>query len=132
MDLKDLTPKSDTIDIELFHPTSYEPLTNEDGSVMTITVYAPHTKEYKAVIHEQANKRLKQAQSKKKNEITSEELEEASINLLVKVTKDWNITYDGKKPKATDAKVREIYTEVFWIRNQIEGGMQDYLDFTKT
>ena len=54
-----------------------------------------------------------------------------TINLLVKVTKEWDITYGGEKPKLTSAKAKEVYTEVFWLRNQIEEALSESLDFTK-
>jgi len=131
MDLKDLTPSSDTVEVTIVHPTSYEPLTNEDGSPMVITMYAPHSKEYKAAMHEQTNRRLKQAQSKKKMEITAEDLEAATIELLAKTTKDWKITFGGVKPKFNVDKAKEIYEEVFWIKDQIEEALGNSLDFTK-
>ena len=44
-DLNDLVPTSDTIDVVLKHPTTGEILTNDDdGSQMTVTVYAPPPK----------------------------------------------------------------------------------------
>jgi hypothetical protein len=46
MDLMDLKPKSDTIEVILKHPNTLEPLTNDDGSEMTVTVHAQHSKEY--------------------------------------------------------------------------------------
>ena len=131
MDLKDLKPSSDTVEVTVVHPTTYEPLTNEDGSEMVIIMHAPHSKEYKAAIHEQTNRRLKQAQSKKKMEITAEDLEAATIELLAKTTKDWKITYGGVKPKFSVAKAKEIYEEVFWIKDQIEEAVSNSLDFTK-
>jgi hypothetical protein len=131
MDLMDLKPTSDTVDVLLKHPTTSEPLTNEDGSTMVITVYAPHSKEYKSVIHEQANKRIKRSQSKKKIEFTSEDLEEATLDLLAKATKSWKITYGGVKPQFTASKAKEVYAEVFWIKDQIEEAVADSLDFTK-
>jgi len=131
MDLKDLTPSSDTVEVTIVHPSTYEPLTNEDGSPMVITMYAPHSKEYKAAMHEQTNRRLKQAQSKKKMEITAEDLEAATIELLAKTTKDWKITFGGVKPKFNVDKAKEIYEEVFWIKDQIEEALGNSLDFTK-
>lgn len=131
MDLKDLTPSSDTVEVTVVHPSTFEPLTNDDGSEMTITMYAPHSKEYKAAIHEQTNKRLKQSQSKKKVEFTAEDLEDAGLELLAKTTKAWKITYDGKKPKLTVSAAKEIYSEVFWIKDQIEEALSNSLDFTK-
>jgi dGTP triphosphohydrolase len=130
MDLMDLKPTSDTVDVLLKHPTTFEPLTNEDGSNMVITVYAPHSKDYKSAMHEQTNKRLKQSQAKKKVEFTSEDLEDSTLSLLANVTKSWKITYGGVKPQLTIPKAKEVYAEVFWIKDQIEEAVADSLDFT--
>lgn len=131
MDLMDLTPKTDLIVVTIKHPLTEEPLKNEDGSEMTITVYAPYSKEYKSVVHGIANKRLKAAQGKKSTEYTMEELEAATLESLVKTTKEWNITYGGGKPKLTEAKAKEVYDKVFWIKAQIEGAVETSLDFMK-
>ena len=58
MDLKDLTPKTDEIVVTIKHPVSGEVLKNDDSSDMVITVYAPHSKEYKKVQRELITKRL--------------------------------------------------------------------------
>lgn len=131
MDLKKLTPSSDTVDITLVHPSTQEPLTNEDKSEMIITMYAPYSKHYKSILHEQTNKRLKQAQGKKKIDVTAESIEEATLDVLVKATKSWNITYDGKTPNYSEKVAREIYEDVFWIKDQIEEAVSDSMDFTK-
>ena len=131
MDLLDLTPKSDEIVITIKHPATGEVLKNEDKSDMTITIHAPHSKEYKKVIHEVTNKRLKKMQQKGKNEITAEEIEEATLETLSKTTKEWNITYGGEVPKLTVAKAKEIYDSVFWIKAQIEEATESSLDFMK-
>lgn len=131
MDLKDLTPSSDTVEVAVVHPATLEPLANEDGSPMTITMYAPHSKNYKAAVHEQTNKRLKKAQSKNGFDFTAEELEEATLDLLAKTTKEWSITFGGEQPKLTLSKAKEVYSEVFWIKDQIEGAVSNSLDFMK-
>lgn len=131
MDLKDLTPKSDEIVVAIKHPATGEPLKNDDKSEMTITVYAPHSKEYKKVLHEQTNKRLKKMQSKGNKDITAEEIEESTLEGLVKTTKEWNITYGGETPKLTAPKAKEVYEDVFWIRSQIEEAIEDSLDFMR-
>ena len=131
MDLKDLTPKSDEIVVVIKHPATGETLKNDDKSEMTITIYAPHSKEYKKVLHEQTNKRLKKMQSKGNKDITAEEIDEATLEALAKTTKEWNITYGGEVPKLTLTKAREVYEDVFWIRSQIEGAIEDSLDFMK-
>ena len=133
MDLMNFIPTTDTIDVVVKHPSTYEPLTNEDGSEMTITVYAPHSKEYKAAVHEQTNIRLKQMQSKgnKTNAITAEELEVASIKMLSKTTKAWNITFGGEQPEFTVDAAKKLYQDVFWIKDQIEEAVAEAEVFTQ-
>ena len=131
MDLKNLTPTSDTVEVEILHPTTLEPLLNDNSKPMVITMYAPHSKEYKAAVHEQTNKRLKQAQSKKKVDLTAEDIEDATLDLFAKTTKSWNITYDGEEPNFSVSKAKEIYSEVFWIRDQIDEAVSNSLNFKK-
>lgn len=130
MDLMDLTPTSDVVEVTLLHPNTQEVLTNTDKTPMTITLYAPHSKAYKSAMHEQTNKQLKKAKGNNKNlEITAEDIEQSSLEVLVKITKAWNITYKGEVPKL--GKVKEVYEEVFWIKDQIEEALKSSLDFTK-
>jgi len=70
-------------------------------------------------------------QSGKKQEITAQDMEEAGLTLLSKITAEWNITYGGEKPKLTVAKAKDLYDEVFWIKDQIEEALAESLDFTK-
>lgn len=129
MDLMDLKPKSDDVELTLVHPVSGDALTNDDGTEMSIVVYAQHSKEYRAAIHDQQDRRIKAMQKKGGNNYSAADLEKDSIDLLVKATKDWKITYGGEMPKLTAAKAKEVYTEVFWIRSQIEEALSDSLDF---
>ena len=134
MDLMNLIPTTDEITVVIKHPSTYDVLLNDDGSEMTITVFAPYSKEYKAVVHEQTNLRLKQMQSKgnrNTNIITAEELEVATITMLAKTTKDWNITFDGKKPKFTIEVAKKIYEDVFWVKGQVEDGIAEGEVFTQ-
>lgn len=130
MDLMDLKPKSDTIEVILRHPNTLEPLTNDDGSEMTVTVHAQHSKEYRGAVHDQQDRRIAKIQKTSNNKYTSAELETDTIDLLAKVTKAWDITYGGDKPKLTPAKAKEVYSEVFWLRSQIEEALSESLDFT--
>jgi hypothetical protein len=123
-DLQQLAPKNDTVTIELG-------IDNDDGTPMTIEVYAPYSKEYKAVVHEQANARIKKMQKNRKDYLTAEELEQAQLDLYVKITKDWDITWGGKKPKYKDELARQVYEEVFWVKDKIQEALDDSVDFTK-
>lgn len=132
-DLNDLVPTSDTIDVVIKHPVTGEILTNDDdGSEMTITIYAPHTKPYKAAIYKQASSRIKKAGGKVEDiEFDMEELEQAGLELFSSVTKEWNITFGGERPELTAEKAKDIYEKVFWIRPQVEEAIESYTAFTK-
>lgn len=128
MDLKDLTPDSETVTCVIKHPVKAEPLKNDDGSEMEIELYAPYSDEYKKVMFQQQNKRI----SKAKNgsiSVTAEELEDSALDLLSKITKSWNITYGGEKPKLSESKAKEVYKEVFWIRQQLDEAVDNSLAF---
>lgn len=133
MDLMNLIPTTDAIEVVIKHPSTFEPLLNDDGTEMTITVFAPHSKEYKTAVHEQTNIRLKQMQKggRNNNTITAEELEAAGIKMLAKTTKDWNITFDGEQPKFTVASAQKLYEKVFWVREQIEEAVAETEVFTQ-
>ena len=128
MDLRDLTPTTDTIEVKIVHPVSKGPFLNDDETQMTVEVYAPHTKQYKSGVYKQASARMKMS---KTDDIDFEALEDAGIELLAGITKTWNITYDGKKPKLTPAKAKEVYTEIFWLKMQVEEAVNTFEVFTK-
>jgi DNA-directed RNA polymerase subunit M/transcription elongation factor TFIIS len=130
MDLSNFIPKKDILTFEIKHPLTGEVLKKDDGSEMTITVYLPHSKEYREVIHEQTNKRIQRSQ-KGKSIYTSQEIEEATLDLLVKTTQDWNIQLDGKQPKFTEETCREVYDKLSWVRAQVLQAQEDMTSFLK-
>lgn len=129
MDLSSLKPKSNVIEVILKHPGNGDTLVKPDGTEQSITVYAPHSKEYKKALYAQQNERLKKAQAGNKVEIDAEEIADIRIQLLADVTKSWDILIDGKCPKLTPAKARSLYEEIFWIPGQIEEEIEGYLGF---
>lgn len=129
MDLSTIVPKSNVITVTLKYPGTDNILENDDKTPMTITLYAPHTKEYKAVVYEQANKRIKD----QKKDFTIEDYESSSLDLLVGITKEWDITYGGEKPKLNKKKAQEIYSgdAGFWIVDQLQGELNSFEAFTQ-
>jgi hypothetical protein len=128
MGLKNVGTVKDTTDIELVHPATGEALLNDDGSTMTITVHGPYSETYRKVNHDQQNKRLMKAQrTGGKVNLTAEEIEASSLELLVKCTVDWKITLeDGKglEPFDQDA-ARQVYKEYPWLREQVDAVFGD-------
>lgn len=128
MDLMSLTPVSDTIEVKIVHPVTREPFLNDDGSQMSLELYAPHTKQYKAAVYKQASTRIKASNLE---ELDFETLDTAGVELLASITKEWNITYDGKQPKLTPEKAKEVYDKIFWLKAQAEEGINSFEVFTK-
>lgn len=131
MDLLDLKPKSDTIEVILNHPATLEPILKADGTEMSITVYAPHSKVYKDALHEQTNRRLQKAQKTKKFSMTSEEVEQSSLEVLARITKEWDIVLGGKTPKLDIQSATELYRDYPWIKDQVEEAVNDNASFLK-
>jgi hypothetical protein len=130
MDLSNFKPKSDEVKVILKDPDG-DPILKEDKTSMSITLHAPHSVDYKKVMHEMANKRLAKAQKSKKVSITSEEYEAESIERFVRITKEWDIVLDGKCPALTYDNVKQTYTELSWILDQLAEGLEEFNSFTK-
>jgi len=131
MDLSKLIPTDDTITVSLKHPITDEPLTKDDGKEMTITVYAPHSAQYKAAVHEQTNKRIQKAAKGKKVTFTAEDIESATLELLAKTTKEWSIQLNGKSPKFSIDEAADLYAKLPWLKNQVVEAQEDYSAFLK-
>jgi hypothetical protein len=130
-DLFALIPVDDIISVVIKHPSTDEPLVKDDGKEMTVTVYAPHSAQYKSAIHEQTNRRIQKASKSKKVTFTAEELENATLELLAKTTKDWNIQLNGKSPKFSVAEAVDLYSKLPWLRQQVMDAQEDYSTFLK-
>jgi len=131
MDLFNLIPTDDTIVVTLKHPITDEPLKKDDGKEMTITVYAPHSAQYKAVVHEQTNKRIQKAAKGKKITFTAEDIESATLELMAKTTKEWAIQLNGKSPKFSLDEAVDLYNKLPWLKAQVLEAQEDYNSFLK-
>lgn len=121
MDLASIK-QSDTTTVELKLPNAEEtPLTNDDGSNMSVEVYGSFSDQYRAIVDAQQNLRIKKA-SKNGGKVTfsAEEVRENRMNLVVGCVKSWNITLNGECPECTPDNVRRIFTEYPFIRVAVE------------
>lgn len=126
MDLLNIGKTKETTDVTLYNPINSEILVNEDGSEMTITVHGPYSKKYKSIAHAQQNRRLQKAQrTGGKLNLSAEEIESSALDLLVKCVDGWNITLGGEKPACTEAKVREVFVDLPWVREQVDAALGD-------
>ena len=126
MDLMNIGTTKETTNVTLYNPVNSEILTNEDGSEMTITVHGPYSKKYKTISHAQQNRRLMKAQrTGGKLNLTAEEIEASGLDLLVKCVDGWDITLAGEKPECKEAKVREVFEKLPWVREQVDAALGD-------
>lgn len=117
-----------TSDLQLRHPVSDALLFNDDGSPMVITLAGEHSEDYKAVTRRWQNDMLRRPNRK----LTSEQIEERALDLLVAVTKGWQIQWeDGHLLPFSAQAARNLYadTEHAWIKLQVEGHVHDMSNF---
>jgi len=126
MGLNSIGKVKETTDVELLHPATGETLLNDDGTPMTITVHGPYSSTFKAISHAQQNKRLMKAQrTGGKMSLTAEEMEASALDLLVKCTEAWNVTLDEEPEEFSQDKVRQVYLDHPWVREQVDAVFGD-------
>ena len=125
MDLKNFVPSTDNVEVEL--KINDKNLKNSDGSNMTITTLSPYSKNYKEIIQKLSNGRIKKSKDK---QLDSSDYEDFALEVLTETTVDWNITWDGKKPKFDKKLAKEIYDSAFWIKALINQEQAKLVDFT--
>ena len=57
--------------------------------------------------------------------LTAEEIEASALDLLVKCVDGWNITLSGEMPDCKESKVREVFEELPWVREQVDAALGD-------
>lgn len=123
-------PENQKAVLELMHPQSYSPLTDDDGNVASITLHGPDSNEQKKARRKWMDKALNNGAKRKKMNISSEQIEAQAIDILVAATADWsNIGYEGEDLDCTPENVRKIYTEVPFIREQVDEFINDRSNF---
>lgn len=126
MSLLSVGKTKDTTDVILYHPVSGEPLLNGDKTQMTITIHGPYSARYKKISHEQQNRRLIKAQrSGGKLNLTAEEIEASSMEILVKCVEAWHVTMDKDLEKFSEEKAREVFVTLPWVREQVDAAFGD-------
>ena len=124
-DINSLVAPKGTINVVIKHPQTDKPLKNKDGSDMTIEIYGTNSKEYRSVLFRLADKQLENKQR------DSETIHNDEIDLLVSITKGWNITKDGKALEFSVDTAKELYEDSPIIRRHIETAQRESLAFMK-
>lgn len=141
--LYDLAPKSDVFTVKLVHPSTSEPLLNEDGSQMSVSLYRDHTPEFMGVMFDLAEADLNAEADLAKDGDEGGEVPEVKRKPLrdivhrnnevtILTVSSWNITYGdkGQKPRCTEKNVREVVGKLPWILGQIKAAKDNIENFT--
>jgi len=124
MDLSNLKPKEDAVEIVLLHPVTGEVLLNdEDESPMTISVISSLSKKYKEQLFNMSRKEMGKSLSSKDAEF--EDLYELSVDFLAEMSCGWNITLNGEKPSYSFESAKSVYDEYSWVKDQVEAGLSN-------
>lgn len=117
---------TETATMTLYHPSTDEPLTDDSGNEMWIEVYGRDSGRYKQVQHSQVNRQIQKAQrSGGRPSLTAEQQEAQALELLARCTKDWHVVIGGETPDCKVEKVREVYQQFPWVREQVDAFMHD-------
>lgn len=121
--------KKDTTEVELLLP-NYSPIVHEDGTPMTITVNGVYSAKYREALDAQQAARLKRVQaSGGKLNLTPEEIRSDRFSFVVSMVTDWSVTLDGERPACTQKAVRDLFTRLPFIYDQIDRALEDGQSF---
>lgn len=119
MDLNKLKPAlaEEGVTMEVVHPETEETI---EG--MTITLLGRDSDVAKRIRRKRQDAALARVSKGKKGlDMTAEQLEEQSIEELVKLTKSWQgFELDGQPLECTDENKRKVFSGWEWLREQAE------------
>ncbi len=131
-DLSQLDPTVRTggVPMTVKHPGTGQPLMDESGEPVTITLLSSDSVEARKLLHEQAEKTVNDGLGRRRPHVRMEELEQNSIKVLAALTADWkHIIVDGAPLSCTKENATKLYTRFAWIREQVDGFVNDRANF---
>lgn len=131
MSLKSVGTVKDTTTVTLFHPATGAELPNADKTPMTVTIHGPYSARYKAIIREQQQKRMAEMPATgRAPQLTADELEAFSSDLMARCIEDWNVTLEGdEKLPFTPENVDIVLRDFPWVRDQLSAAMGNIAGF---
>lgn len=132
MDLKNLSvdPDNQKATMEVVHPTTFEPLTDEEGNQVTITLHGPDSTVLRTARRKWQNKQLSEGVKRRKMNVSAEQIESQAMELLIVATAGWEyLAFGGEEPECTPANVRKLYTELPWLREQVDEFINERSNF---
>ena len=122
-------PNDGTV-VELVGIDGAEPLLNDDGSQMTITVLGADSD---VAVKHRAGNTTKRIQQAGRGAVTGESLDSEEASYLAKLTVDWNIQIGNEKPPYTFGAAVKLYKNprLAFIREQVDRAIVQRARFLK-
>ncbi|MHB2205071.1 hypothetical protein [Methylobacterium sp. CM6257] len=118
--------------MEVVHPATGAPLTQDGGAVVSITLAGQDSERYRKADRRIANKRLQASSNGQRVKLTAEGIESDNLERLVACTIAWNgIGWGGADKECTPENAREAYKRLPWLREQAEAFTADRANFLK-
>lgn len=130
-DLSSLYEKTDSIKVALKHPLSGEELKDKDGNVCKVVVYGRASKRFQDYQTAKMNRLLKEKSTKKVDDTTYEQLNEAVMEALVVCVDCFeNMSYEGKPlDNETTIKTALSNPALKWLLDQTHDIVNDQSNF---
>lgn len=126
MDLSSIKPQ-EIFTVELRHPATDEPLIDDDGTAVSISVYGPGSDRNRAVRHKRANAYLKKG---RKIKLTAIEVEKgAAEDLAELVCEVKGLEINGAPVTPENIVNLFLSPEFFWVKEQVDNAAGDYENF---
>lgn len=113
-------------ELQLRHPVSGAPLP------LWITIVGTDSDVYQEALRAQQRKRMALLKRGRRHQLTPEDLEEDSLDLLAAASRSWRseMKLDGQDfPPFSPAAVKQLYKRFKWSREQVDQAMGDRADF---
>ena len=116
----------DTATVTILHPATGEPTT------IKITLASMDSEKYKQISMRVQNEQLKYAM-KNRGQTTAERLQANALEILVGATLAWEGIAEGDSPlPCTPENVRRVYTELPFVKEQVDEFLGDRRNFMRT
>lgn len=110
----------DSSEMPVLHPTTGEPLRDENGIVATIKLAGVDSDTYRKASNKITNRRVKKGS--RSQQMTMERMEADTLELICACTLQWTgLSIGGKVPKTAE----ELYAGAKWLKPQAEDWIHD-------
>lgn len=103
--------------MEVRNPKTGDVLRHPDGRPFTITYLGKDSEAFRRLARQQSDRRIAN-NMRTRTPILTAVIEKDEIELLVIVTKSWDILIGGEAPKSDPKEYRAAYTKYPWLKEQ--------------